>query len=118
MPKWDGYDPRRQFFVKSRCETADDFALCAKGMLKDKQDNVAEIAANGVLALINVTCTLDRQLKTQADTFQNEGSFTERLYRNRVASRKETRKVDGVDKCTLVDLSGQSGLKLCPLGST
>jgi len=46
-----------------------------------------EIAANAALTLINVTAALlDRQIASQAATFEKEGGFTERLYR--VRSRK------------------------------
>jgi four helix bundle suffix protein len=49
-----------------------------------------EIAANGVLALIAVACSLlDRQLAAQAATFKQEGGFTERLYRERRHNRKQ-----------------------------
>ena len=48
-----------------------------------------EIAANGVLALIAVACSLlDRQLAAQAAAFKQEGGFTERLYRERRRNRK------------------------------
>ena len=52
-----------------------------------------EIAANGVLALIAVACALlDRQLAAQAAAFQQEGGFTERLYRERRRSRQSERR--------------------------
>lgn len=48
-----------------------------------------EIYANGVLALISVASTLlDRQLKAQAKAFQEEGGFTERLFRERQNYRR------------------------------
>jgi four helix bundle suffix protein len=44
----------------------------------------SEIAANAALTLIAVACSLlDRQLAAQAKAFQQEGGFTERLYRSR-----------------------------------
>jgi len=47
------------------------------------------IAANAALALIAVACTLlDRQLAVQARAFENEGGFTERLYRIRSEKRR------------------------------
>jgi four helix bundle suffix protein len=50
----------------------------------------AEISANGALTLITVACSLlDRQLAAQAAAFEEEGGFTERLYR--VRSRKRAR---------------------------
>jgi four helix bundle suffix protein len=48
-----------------------------------------EIAANAALTLINVACALlDRQLAAQARVFEEEGGFTERLYR--VRTRRKT----------------------------
>ena len=47
-----------------------------------------EIAANAALVLITVACSLlDRQLAAQAERFENEGGFTERLYRVRQNKR-------------------------------
>ena len=49
----------------------------------------AELAANAALSLLNLCCyLLDRQLQTQAATFEKEGGFTERLYRIRSERRK------------------------------
>jgi four helix bundle suffix protein len=48
-----------------------------------------EIAANGALVLITVACSLlDRQLASQSNAFENEGGFTERLYRVRTTKRR------------------------------
>jgi four helix bundle suffix protein len=48
-----------------------------------------EIAANAALALIAVACSLlDRQLAAQAEAFEKEGGFSERLYKRRVQARK------------------------------
>jgi four helix bundle suffix protein len=50
----------------------------------------AVLAANGALSLLNLCIfLLDRQLKAQADTFEREGGFTERLYRRRTARRAQ-----------------------------
>ena len=55
------------------------------------QSTYPEIAANGALALIAVaTSLLDRQMKAQAKAFENEGGFTERLYRTRTQKRKDS----------------------------
>ena len=44
----------------------------------------SELVANGTLSLLNVCCyLLDRQLAAQAESFEKEGGFTERLYRVR-----------------------------------
>jgi four helix bundle suffix protein len=51
-------------------------------------NSIPEIAANGVLVLINVAATLlDRQIASLAKLFIEEGGFTERLYRVRKANR-------------------------------
>ncbi len=48
----------------------------------------AELAANGILSLINICAyLLDRLLAAQAEAFKREGGFTERLYRVRRQSR-------------------------------
>lgn len=49
------------------------------------------LAANGALALLNLACYfLDRQVERLAQNFENEGGFTERLYRVRTAKRKKS----------------------------
>ncbi|VGO14607.1 hypothetical protein PDESU_03170 [Pontiella desulfatans] len=49
----------------------------------------ASLAANAALSLLNLACyLLDRQIDAQADAFENEGGFTERLYRVRSRKRK------------------------------
>ena len=48
----------------------------------------ATLAANGALSLLNLTCyLLDKQIAAQAKAFENEGGFTERLYRVRFQKR-------------------------------
>jgi four helix bundle suffix protein len=48
------------------------------------------LAANGALSLLNLTCyLLDRQIATQAEAFEKEGGFTERLYRRRIQARRK-----------------------------
>ena len=45
-------------------------------------------AANAALVLLAVACSLlDRQIAAQATAFENEGGFTERLYRVRSQKR-------------------------------
>lgn len=49
----------------------------------------AVCAANGALSLLNLCIHLvARQMEAQADTFEKEGGFTERLYRIRSERRK------------------------------
>lgn len=58
----------------SRCSSAPDSVL----------------VANAALSLLNLCChLLDRQIAAQANAFENEGGFTERLYRVRSAKRKD-----------------------------
>lgn len=88
LPIWDYKDPRRQELINLRVKTADGFALWVKNMAEQQQGSLEEIAANGVLVLLAVACSLlDRQLSAQAEAFQREGGFTERLYRTRVAAK-------------------------------
>ena len=54
-----------------------------------------EIASNAALVLIAVACSLiDRQLKSQAESFLRHGGFTERLYQARTAARSRSRSED------------------------
>lgn len=47
------------------------------------------LAANGALSLLNLACYfLDRQVERLARDFENEGGFTERLYRVRTDKRR------------------------------
>lgn len=47
------------------------------------------LVANAALSLLNLCChLLDRQLEAQAQAFENEGGFTERLYRIRQQKRR------------------------------
>lgn len=47
------------------------------------------LVANAALSLLNLCCyLLDRQLAAQAQAFENEGGFTERLYRIRKQRRR------------------------------
>ena len=48
------------------------------------------LVANAALSLLNIACyLLDRQLAAQAAAFEQEGGFTERLYRVRSARRNK-----------------------------
>jgi four helix bundle suffix protein len=53
-----------------------------------KTPTYSELAANAALTLINVAgFLLDRQIAAQAEAFEAEGGFTERLHRIRSARR-------------------------------
>lgn len=81
LPIWDFADSRRKNLIQKHLTTADEFALWVK---QQREGTIEEIAANGVPALLAVACSLlNRQLASQAETFQKEGGFTERLYHYR-----------------------------------
>ena len=99
LPLWDPKDPRRKALVARRCATADEVAQWAKEIHGRRVPSMAsissipstyrEIAANAALVLIGVAVALlDRQIAAQAQAFENEGGFTERLYRVRQARRR------------------------------
>ena len=86
---WDYNDPRGKELIKLRVSSADEFAIWVKQFNKETGSPIKEIAANGVLVLLSVACSLlDKQIKAQAAAFQSEGGFTERLYRIRSEARK------------------------------
>jgi len=110
---WARHDPRRQDLIDGRPSSADEVAQWAKavrgidqcgrggrcgqiGTAQQKkstsstQSTYPEIVANGALALIAVACgLLDRQLAAQAEAFEKEGGFTERLYGTRRRKRTQ-----------------------------
>jgi four helix bundle suffix protein len=52
---------------------------------------VSTLVANAARSLLNLCCyLLGRQLAVQAQAFENEGGFTERLYRTRQQTRRNT----------------------------
>jgi len=81
LPVWDHKDTRRQELVRKRPTTANEFVLWAK----NTEGVLAEVAANGVLVLLMVACSL---FQAQANSFTENGGFTERLYRTRTALKK------------------------------
>lgn len=105
---WLPGDPRRKALVAQRCRTADEVARWVAEVAKEYgpdgrhgldgrsiqsmpsiQFIFPEISANAVLVLIGVAITLlDRQVVAQAAAFEQEGGFTERLYRIRQTRRR------------------------------
>lgn len=95
---WERGDPRRQELINARCRTADDVAkwimhaFLARGINRPTQHELAEAAANAALVLIAVACSLlRRQIEHLAQAFEEQGGFTERLYRIRAERRRENR---------------------------
>ncbi len=108
LPIWEREDPRRQALIDKRCKSADEVARWAKemsglcGQCGHEQPSTSstpstrafypEISANAALVLINVACSLlDRQIAAQANDFQEQGGFTERLHRIRTTHRDNFR---------------------------
>lgn len=90
LTRWDPFDHRRQHLIDRRVKCADEFALWCKEIAVRYNCDLSEAAANGMIILITVACTLlNRQIKALADNFVNEGGFTERLYKVRVNARKQ-----------------------------
>jgi len=103
LPMWDKGDSRRADLIARRPATADDVAAWVKelsgrdgrngldglkalstGSTSSTKSNYSEFAANSALVLLAVACSLlDRQLAAQAEAFETEGGFTERLYKKR-----------------------------------
>lgn len=84
LQQWSRDDPRGDELIKKRLSTADEFALWVKENAQVSKQSVSEVAANGVLVLLSVACALlNRQIAAQAEAFQRDGGFTERLYRVR-----------------------------------
>ena len=102
LAQWEQNDPRRQALVARRCTTADQVAAWVKEIHGQDGQNgpdgqsilsiesiYPELSANAVLVLIGVACALlDRQIAAQAAAFEQEGGFTERLYRVRQERRR------------------------------
>ncbi len=118
LPLWEREDPRRKALVARRCGTADEVAewvkevygqhgpggldgLSTSSMVSTQsttstktepstKTTYPEITANAALTLLAVARSLlDRQLAAQAEAFEKEGGFTERLYRTRTQSRRK-----------------------------
>jgi four helix bundle suffix protein len=111
LPQWDRNDPCRADLIARRPATADAVVQWSMDVKHGRsgqhgQDGhgigstastvsmrstltYPEIAANGVLTLLAVACSLlDRQLASLAAAFEREGGFTERLYKTRRQARE------------------------------
>ncbi len=71
-------------FKARRCTALEEFRRWVKDEHGLTGTDRSELAANAALCLLNLCCyLLDRQLAAQADAFEREGGFTERLYKFR-----------------------------------
>lgn len=106
LPIWERNNPLRQELIDHRCKTADDVAtwimeVAVRGTQKTTKSTPStksttstksypELSANAALVLLAVACPLlDRQVERLAKDFENEGGFTERLYRIRSTKRRK-----------------------------
>jgi len=119
LVQWGRENPLRQALIDRRCQTADEVAAwvveaakkcgpCGldgqRGQNPETQPlstsstastlstkTYPELSANAALVLLAVACSLlDRQVERLAQDFENEGGFTERLYKVRSAKRRST----------------------------
>ena len=109
LPLWERQDPRRTALIARRCATCEEVAQWVReqhdgqgghsgrgGQSTTSTQSTAsilptypELAANAALTLIAVACgLLDRQIASQARSFEEEGGFTERLYHVRTARKR------------------------------
>ncbi len=103
LEKWPPEHPALNRFKTKRCATLGQVRAWVeeerRGQTRTGTDgqgfsqrpvSSAQLIANAALSLLNLACyLLDRQLAAQAAAFENEGGFTERLYR--VRSQRCTR---------------------------
>ena len=101
LPVWNAQSVEAKIIRESRPATLPQLRqvmaslvsdLSDKSDQSDNSDKTAikqEVAANTMICLINQeTFLLARQIARLADDFENQGGFTERLYRVRSAKRK------------------------------
>lgn len=116
LRQWPKEDPLRQQLIDRRCQSADEVAAwvmrvakssgpggqCGPGGRSESFSELSttstrstlstrtypEISANAALVLLTVACSLlDRQVAQLAENFENDGGFSERLYRVRKQKR-------------------------------
>ena len=76
--------------MQSTNSTSSTLTMQSTKSAQSMQSTYPEIAANGVLELLAVACSLlDRQIAAQEKAFEQEGGFTERLYRVRSQRRNQ-----------------------------
>jgi four helix bundle suffix protein len=104
LTQWERNDPRRKELISLKPAGAENVAKWVEKIYETEQrkqkgksiksissisSTYSEIAANAALVLIGVAGSLlDRQLTALADAFEQQGGFTERLYRIRQQSRR------------------------------
>ena len=102
LPVWNAQSVEAKIIRESRPATLPQLRQVMASLvsdlsdLSDKSDKTAikqEVAANTMICLINQeTFLLARQIARLAADFENQGGFTERLYRVRSEKRKQEQK--------------------------
>jgi four helix bundle suffix protein len=109
QPLWPPDHPALKRFKARRCQTVEDVRRWVEEEHKHSQapsvsvrespcssvssvsppSSSSTLVANAALSLLNLCCyLLGRQLESQAQAFESEGGFTERLYRVRSQRRR------------------------------
>ena len=103
LPQWNPDDPRRQELIDYRPRSANDVARWVKKIaqkpipdkpsiksMQSMKSIYSGLSANAAMVLIEVTISLlTSQIDSQAETYEIEGGFTERLYRVRKRRRRQ-----------------------------
>ena len=89
---WDAQSTEAKIVREARPETLEQLRRVMASLVSDLSDKNTikqEVAANTMICLINQeTYLLGRQVARLAHDFENEGGFTERLYKIRSGNRK------------------------------
>ena len=96
LPEWAADSPQALLVRQSRPQNLEELRQLMAVLVSDKSDKSeksdikAEVAGNTMICLINQeTFLLNRQITRLAAEFEQEGGFTERLYRVRSATRQK-----------------------------
>ena len=96
LPEWQSDSSQVQLIRQTRPETLDELRqlmavlVSDQSDLSDKSDIKLTVACNTMITLINQeTYLLARQITKLAASFEQEGGFTERLYRVRSITRQK-----------------------------
>jgi four helix bundle suffix protein len=89
LPQWPPRHPALVRFKARRCSTLEELRSWVKEeRSRAPSPSSSALVANAALSLLNLCCyLLGRQVEAQAQAFENEGGFTERLYRVRTQKR-------------------------------
>lgn len=96
LPEWSGDSAQVQLIRQSRPENLEQLRQLMAVLVSDQSDQSDKsdikltVACNTMITLINQeTYLLSRQITKLAAAFEQEGGFTERLYRIRSANRQK-----------------------------